>query len=57
MDYKTCKHSYDTGVTCNSAAATNRDYCPYHLRHRARQLRMAQAREGVTKLDYCRNVR
>jgi hypothetical protein len=44
MTYKTCNHSYDTGGTCNSAAVTGRDYCVYHLRYRARQLRRAQAR-------------
>ena len=39
-----CHHLYDTGVTCNSAAATGHNYCAYHLRFRARRLRMAQYR-------------
>jgi hypothetical protein len=44
MQYKTCKHNYDSGGTCGSAAAADRDYCTYHLRCRARALRMAQYR-------------
>ena len=50
-EYKTCKHVYDTGGTCNSAAATGRDYCVYHLRYRARQLRMAQYRARSERFD------
>jgi len=47
----TCKHTYDTGGTCNSAAVTGRDYCTYHLRYRARLLRMAQARARNERFD------
>ena len=47
----TCKHTYDTGGTCNSAAVPGRDYCTYHLRHRARLLRMAQARARKERFD------
>jgi hypothetical protein len=50
-DFKTCKHSYDTGGTCNSAAVTGRDYCGSHLRYRARQLRIAQVRARNQRFD------
>jgi hypothetical protein len=50
-DYKTCNHLHDTGERCNSAAAVNRDYCVIHLRHRARQLRIAQARARNERFD------
>ncbi len=50
-EFKACNHSYDTGGTCNSAAVTGRDYCVYHLRYRARQLRMAQARARSQRFD------
>jgi hypothetical protein len=43
-EYKTCKHIYDTGGACNSVAAVGRNYCVNHLRHRARLVRIAQAR-------------
>jgi len=42
--YRTCTHALDTGGLCNSAAVTNQRYCAFHLRYRARQLRMAQMR-------------
>ena len=41
---RTCSHIKDTGDICNSVAAKDQKYCPHHLRYRARQLRMAQAR-------------
>jgi hypothetical protein len=41
---RTCSHIHETGDTCNSVAAKHQKYCPYHLRYRARQLRMAQMR-------------
>jgi len=47
----TCKHTYDNGGNCNSAAARGRDYCVYHLRYRARLLRMAQARARNERFD------
>src|ERR1035438_754118 len=40
----TCHHLYDDGGSCNSAAVTDQNYCIYHLRYRASQLRMAQFR-------------
>jgi hypothetical protein len=40
----TCNHIYDTGGTCNSVAAKDQRYCVYHLRHRARLMRMAKYR-------------
>src|SRR5271165_3475222 len=49
--YKTCTHIHDTGGTCNSAAVKDRDYCTYHLRYRARLLRMAQARARGERFD------
>jgi hypothetical protein len=50
-EYTTCKHLHDTGGTCNSAAVKDRDYCTYHLRYRARLLRMAQAKIRAAKTD------
>ena len=47
----TCKHTYDNGGTCNSAAARGGDYCVYHLRYRARLLRMAQVRARNERFD------
>ena len=41
---RTCSHIKETGDTCNSVAAKDQKYCPHHLRYRARQLRIAQAR-------------
>jgi hypothetical protein len=41
---RTCSHIHETGDTCNSVAAKSQKYCPHHLRYRARQLRIAQAR-------------
>ncbi len=41
---RTCSHIKDTGDVCNSVAAKDQRYCPNHLRYRARQLRIAQAR-------------
>src|SRR5271165_1569359 len=51
MEYKTCTHTYDSGGACGSAAAKDRDYCTYHLRHRARLLRMAQLRARHEPFD------
>lgn len=42
--YQTCSHIYDTGGICNAAAVKDQRYCVYHLRHRARLMRMAQYR-------------
>jgi hypothetical protein len=50
-NYRTCSHTFDTGGTCNSAAVTNQKYCAYHLRYRARQLRMAQYRARAQRFD------
>jgi hypothetical protein len=41
---RTCSHIKETGDICNSVAAKDQKYCPHHLRYRARQLRIAQAR-------------
>jgi hypothetical protein len=43
-NYKTCNYLYDDGHTCKSPAVTRRDYCVFHLRDRASQLRAAQYR-------------
>ena len=51
MTYKTCTHLYDTGGTCNSVAVKDHDYCVFHLRYRARQLRSAQARARMERFD------
>ena len=49
----TCHHLYDDGGEhCNSAAAvTGQNYCAFHLRHRARQLRIAQIRARSQRFD------
>jgi hypothetical protein len=47
----TCHHLYDEGGQCNSAAVTDQNYCTYHLRYRARQLRMAQRRARNERFD------
>ncbi len=52
MSLRTCKHIYDTGGTCNSAAAVDRDYCIYHLGYRVRQLRIAQRRARNEHFDF-----
>ena len=50
-DYKTCTHTYDSGRTCNSAAAKDREFCGYHLSYRGRLLRRAQARARNQRFD------
>jgi hypothetical protein len=49
---KTCTHTYDSGRACLSAAAKDRDFCVYHLRYRARRLRMARARAHNLRLHF-----
>lgn len=51
MTHKTCNHLYDTGGTCNSVAAKDSNYCLFHLRYRARELRRAQARARMERFD------
>src|SRR5271166_2851029 len=51
MPLRTCNHLHDTGERCNSAAAVNRDDCVFHLRYRARLLRMAQTRARNERFD------
>ena len=46
-----CKHIYENGGTCNHVAATGRDFCVYHLRHRARMMRIAQNRARNERFD------
>ena len=48
---KTCSYTCDTGGKCNSAAVIGQNYCTYHLRHRARQMRIAQARARNERFD------
>ncbi len=48
---RTCTHTNETGRTCNSVAAKDQKYCPHHLRYRARQLRLAQARARAERFD------
>ena len=50
-ELKTCKHIYDSGYHCSSAAAKDRDYCVYHLRYRGRGMRMAQSRARNQRFD------
>src|ERR1019366_6779885 len=51
MNYKTCTYIHDTGYLCQSAAVGGREYCCYHLRHRGRLMRMAQARARAERFD------
>jgi hypothetical protein len=51
MAYKTCTHIHDNGYFCQSAAVAGREYCCYHLRHRGRLMRMAQARARSQRFD------
>ena len=51
MEYRTCTYIHDDGGICNSAAVTDRNLCLYHLRHRARLMRMAQYRARGERFD------
>ena len=51
MEYRTCTYIHDDGGICNSAAVTDRNLCLYHLRHRARLMRMAQYRARGKHFD------
>jgi len=48
---RTCTHLHDHGGTCHSVAVRGQRYCPFHLRYRARQLRMAQFRARGQRFD------
>ncbi len=43
MSFATCNHVKEDGVYCASPALRHRKYCYYHLMHRGRRLRLAQA--------------
>ena len=43
MQYETCSHIKEDGVSCGSPALKDRKYCRYHLRDRGRRLRRARA--------------
>ncbi len=49
---RTCTHTNDAGRSCDSVAAKDQKYCPHHLRYRARQLRLAQARARAERFDF-----
>src|SRR5271169_3387984 len=51
MEYRTCTYIHDDGGICKSAAVTDRNLCLYHLRHRARLMRMAQYRARGERFD------
>src|SRR5450755_1982753 len=51
MEYRTCTYIHDDGRICNSAAVTDRHLCLYHLRYRARLMRMAQYRARDQRFD------
>jgi hypothetical protein len=51
MEYRTCTYIHDDGGICKSAAVTDRNLCLYHLRHRARLMRMAQHRARGERFD------
>ena len=51
MEYPTCTYIHDDGGICKSAAVTDRNLCLYHLRHRARLMRMAQYRARGERFD------
>ena len=42
MKYRTCTYIREDGSICKSAAAKDRNLCPYHFEHRARLMRMAK---------------
>ena len=48
--YRTCKHIFDTGRLCDSAALPRHNYCAFHLHHRARLMRIAQLRARRQRL-------
>lgn len=48
---RTCSHLKETGDICNSVAAKDQKYCPFHIRYRARQLRMAQMRARAERFN------
>ena len=47
----TCTHLYDNGHHCGAVAVEDQRFCVYHLRHRARQHRMAQYRARGQRFD------
>ncbi len=49
-EYRTCKHIFDTGRLCDSAALPRHNYCAFHLHHRARLMRIAQLRARRQRL-------
>jgi hypothetical protein len=51
MEYRTCTYIHDDGRICNSAAVTDRNLCLYHLRHRARLMRMAKYHARGERFD------
>jgi hypothetical protein len=51
MKYRTCTFIRDDGTICNAAAVTAHSLCRYHLRHRARLMRMAQYRARQVAKD------
>ena len=48
---RTCTHLHDHGGTCHSVAVRGQRYCPFHLRYRARLMRMAQFRARGQRFD------
>ena len=43
-EFRQCKHIFEDGHTCGSAAVKDRDYCYHHLHHRGHRIRMLRAR-------------
>ena len=48
---RACTHLHDHGGTCHSVAVRGQRYCPFHLRYRARLMRMAQFRARGQRFD------
>ncbi len=44
MPYPTCRHIKEDGRLCQSPAMRREHYCYYHAGHRARRMKLAQAR-------------
>ena len=48
---RTCTHLHEHGALCRSVAVRGQRYCPFHLRYRARLMRMAQFRARGQRFD------
>jgi len=44
MPYQTCRHVKEDGQLCQAPALRGQHYCRFHISHRIRYMKMAQAR-------------